>query len=130
LVGRYNTPDRFRAALEQRLKNQAIKERVNLQRLRTAVAFDRFLARVCHEGQQQWALKGGYAMELQFIGARATKDLDLTLTGKRSELDIGDQATMRQLLQAAVNTNELDFFQFLVGEPTVDVDVDVDGAPY
>ncbi|HEY3367557.1 MAG TPA: nucleotidyl transferase AbiEii/AbiGii toxin family protein [Symbiobacteriaceae bacterium] len=90
------------------------------------MAFERFLARVCHEEQGQWALKGGYAMELQMNGARATKDLDLTLSGKRSDMDISDPGIIRELLQNAIAENQLDFFEFLVGE-SID---DLDGAPY
>lgn len=126
MVGKYQTPDRFRTALLQRLHNEAIGQGKNAQRLQTAVAFDRFLARVCHLEQGQWALKGGYAMELQINGARATKDLDLTLSGKRSDLDISDPAIIRELLQNALAEDESDFFEFLVGEPMDDLD----GAPY
>ena len=52
---------------------------VDLQRLRRKVAFDRLLARFFVNGSNTWVLKGGYALEMRFAHARATKDIDLTL---------------------------------------------------
>jgi len=66
----------LRTALEERLKRISREQAVDLQRLRRQVAFDRFLARLFRHGDQNWVLKGGYAMELRFHTARATKDLD------------------------------------------------------
>jgi hypothetical protein len=43
---RYRRPEAFRAALEQRLKNEAETGGVALMRLRKRVAFERFLARL------------------------------------------------------------------------------------
>lgn len=46
------------------------------------VAFDRLLARMFDvnlPGRDGWVLKGGYALEMRFHRARATKDLDLTV---------------------------------------------------
>jgi hypothetical protein len=57
--GRYATGAALRAALEERLKQIARKENVELQRLRRQVAFDRFLARLFHDARTQWVLKGG-----------------------------------------------------------------------
>jgi len=52
---------------------------IDLQRLRRKVAFDRLLARFFVNGNNTWVLKGGYALEIRFTHARATKDIDLTL---------------------------------------------------
>lgn len=52
---------------------------IDLQRLRRKVAFDRLLARFFVNGSNRWVLKGGYALEIRFAHARATKDIDLTL---------------------------------------------------
>jgi len=74
---RYATAAAFRRALEDRLKDTARREGVDLQRLRRQVAFDRLLARLFHEAQPRplpWVLKGGYAMELRIKAARTTKD--------------------------------------------------------
>ena len=77
--GKYATGAALRAALEERLKQIAKTENIELQRLRRQVAFDRFLARLFQTADTRWVLKGGYAMELRFQIARATKDLDFTV---------------------------------------------------
>lgn len=79
---RYATAAAFRRALEDRLKDTARREGVDLQRLRRQVAFDRLLARLFQAGQPlalPWVLKGGYAMELRIKSARTTNDIDLTM---------------------------------------------------
>src|SRR5215469_6507423 len=79
---RYTTAAAFRRALEDRLKDIAGKQGVDLQRLRRQVAFDRLLARLFQVGQPlalPCVLKGGYAMELRIKAARTTKDIDLTM---------------------------------------------------
>ena len=55
---------------------------LDLQRLRRQAAFGRFLARLLQHAQTDWVLKGGYAVELRFHTARATKDLDFTVRAK------------------------------------------------
>jgi len=72
----FNSAADFRRSLETRLKN--LSKGDNLQRLRRKVAFDRLLARLFTSEEQQFFLKGGYAMELRLKTARATKDIDLT----------------------------------------------------
>ena len=79
---RYSSATALRTALEERLKQVARDEGIDLQRLRRQVAFDRFLARLFLSGQRDWVLKGGYAMELRFRRARTTKDLDFTVRVK------------------------------------------------
>ena len=76
---KYATGAALRAALEARLKEIAKAEAVELQRLWRQVAFDRLLAQLFPGSDTQWVLKGGYAMELRFRIARATKDLDFTV---------------------------------------------------
>jgi hypothetical protein len=76
---KYATGAALRTALEERLRGIAREEAVDLQRLRRQVAFDRFLTRLFSRPGSSWVLKGGYAMELRFQTARATKDLDFTV---------------------------------------------------
>ncbi len=54
---------------------------VDVGRLRKQVAFDCFLTRIFPSGSDEagCVLKGGYALKLRFLHARATKDIDLTL---------------------------------------------------
>ncbi|QOY88534.1 nucleotidyl transferase AbiEii/AbiGii toxin family protein [Paludibaculum fermentans] len=114
----YNSGAALRTSLEERLKRSAHEEAVDLQRLRRQVAFDRFLARLFQDRQTDWVLKGGYAMELRFHAARATKDLDFTVRAKSSGV-LG-------YLQEAGALDIGDFFSFRIGEATMDLD----GAPY
>lgn len=112
----------LRTALEERLKRISREESVDLQRLRRQVAFDRFLARLFRSGRSDWALKGGYSMELRFRTARATKDLDFTV--RTAPSGAGD--AILDCLQDAGALDIGDFFMFRIGEATMDLD----GAPY
>ena len=76
---KYASGTALRTALEERLKRVSREEGIDLQRLRRQVAFDRFLARLFRAPNNNWVLKGGYAMELRFQTARTTKDLDFTV---------------------------------------------------
>jgi predicted nucleotidyltransferase component of viral defense system len=75
---RYRTPDRFRAALDERLRCQAASGNVPLMRLRKVAAFERWLARMAVAAPRRWVLKGAFALQLR-LGARmrSTKDIDL-----------------------------------------------------
>jgi len=120
--GKYATGAALRAALEERLKQIAKTENIELQRLRRQVAFDRFLARLFDSADTQWVLKGGYAMELCFQIARATKDLDFTLRAVSTQ---GGDAVLGYL-QETGRRGLNDFFSFRVGAPMMDLD----DAPY
>jgi hypothetical protein len=120
--GKYATGAALRAALEERLKQIAKTENIELQRLRRQVAFDRLLARLFQSAETQWVLKGGYAMELRFQIARATKDLDFTV---RTVFASAGDAVLEHL-QEAGRRDLNDFFLFRVGDPMMDLD----GAPY
>lgn len=104
----YKTAAAFRQALVDRLKQQAKLEGVDLDRLQKRLAFERFLARLFHAGDERWVLKGGYALELRLKGqARATQDLDLNVPPLPSD-DLLEQ------LQVAAETDLKDFFEFRV----------------
>jgi len=129
---RYATAAAFRRALEDRLKDTASREGVDLQRLRRQVAFDRLLARLFQAGQPlalPWVLKGGYAMELRIKSARTTKDIDLTMRSIFKSEDKKDGkknlAVLEKLQEAAAFSSD-DFFVYTIGEPIADLDA----APY
>jgi hypothetical protein len=105
--------------LEERLNTLARAESVDVMRMRRQLAFDRLLARLFHAPGSPWLLKGGYVMELRIQRARTTRDLDL---GYKSILG----GKMRELLQQAAAVNMKDFFSFLIGESTLDLEA----APY
>ena len=123
----YSTPTAFRRALEDRLKQRAKADGLDLQRLMREVAFDRLLSRLFARKDADWILKGGYALELRMKQARATKDIDLTLRhslGTDKELPLKD-AIFEALAKAAAR-NLGDFFSFSIGEAMLDLDA----APY
>lgn len=80
MIGPYDTPQAFRAALEARLRNVARQQGTDLQRLQWRIAFERLLARLFAGDDPPWLLKGGYALELRLQDrARSTLDLDLSV---------------------------------------------------
>jgi hypothetical protein len=75
---KYATPEAFRAALDQRIRNEAVTSGVTVMRLRKRVAFERFLARLAIVDPQRWVLKGAFALDLRLgLRTRTTKDIDL-----------------------------------------------------
>jgi len=129
----YATAAALRRALEDRLRQTASTQQVDLARLRRQVAFDRLLARLFHSEDAPWALKGGYAMELQLQVARTTVDIDLTLRSglNLSPKDASSNETVREMLQDAAGLNLRDWFVYAVALPVMDLDgVPFGGARY
>ena len=80
-MDRYGVPQAFRTAPEDRLRNLAQRQGIDLQRLRRRVAFERLLAHLFEDAGAPGHLKGGFALELRLQDrARSTVDLDLTVT--------------------------------------------------
>ncbi|HMD70182.1 MAG TPA: nucleotidyl transferase AbiEii/AbiGii toxin family protein [Bryobacteraceae bacterium] len=121
----YAAAGAFRRALEDRLKRIAHDEKVDVNRLRRQVAFDRLLARLFLPDLPTWVLKGGYALELLFDTAHATIDIDLTIPGVDAA---GGQPNevIRQMLQEAAGASLDDWFEFAIAAPIMDLDA----APY
>jgi hypothetical protein len=91
---RYATPEAFRAALEDRLKD-AQNETVGLSRLRKRVVFERLLARLTAQAAGEWVLKGGFALELRLDElSRSTKDIDV-------DWSLSEEDATERLLDAA-----------------------------
>jgi predicted nucleotidyltransferase component of viral defense system len=102
---RYRTPEAFRAALDQRLKNEAATAGVALVRLRKRVAFERFLARLSAAEPKGWVLTGAFALDLRLgLQTRSTKDIDLA----RAD----DEQAATEHLSAASAIDLGDFFDF------------------
>ncbi len=122
----------MRTALETRLQDLARREATDIQRLRRRVAFDRFLARLFvaePPERYHWFLKGGYAMELRMRLARATRDIDLTMTASSLVVDVGAGAEyIRALLQEASSAQMPDGFIFLVSESMLKLDAAPEGG--
>jgi hypothetical protein len=125
----YATAGAFRAALEARLNERARRDGADLGRLRRQVAFDRLLARMfdpTHPVRDGWALKGGYALEMRFLRARSTKDLDLTV--RRREGSPQSAASLRERLLVAGSVELPDFFTFEIGEAMADLNQAPEGG--
>jgi hypothetical protein len=130
--GRHATASAFRRALEDRLQRISRRDHIDLQRLRRKVAFDRMLARFFTRDPAPWVLKGGYLMELRLHTARSTRDVDLTLREKAlpaatDERKDKNQA-IRELMQEHASTNLEDFFVYVIGNATMNLDVPVAGG--
>jgi hypothetical protein len=124
----YATAGAFRTALEERLKSASSEERVDVNRLRRQVSFDRLLARLFLNAAPPWVLKGGYALELRFKSARSTVDIDLTLEQIPQALVGAEQNNqiIRDMLQASAEVDLQDWFEFSIGAPIMDLTA----APY
>jgi len=123
---KYRTPEALRRALEDRLIASSRSGGGDLPRMRRQVAFDRLLCRLFANPDAPWLLKGGYAMELRIESARTTRDIDLAVRSLPGSGGQWDDAAVRLLLQDLANADLGDGFEFLIGEPTMDLDA----APY
>jgi len=85
---RYQSPEAFKQALEQRLRTSS-SSGVDFARRRQLLVFDRFLARVVEVMGDSTILKGALALELRLDRARTTKDVDLRLVGSPDDV-LGD----------------------------------------
>lgn len=122
MTRKYGTPTAFRTALEVRLNNLSKKHGADLHRLRRQVAFDRLLCRLFKSYPGNLFLKGGYSMELRIQRARTTKDIDLVLRAKTLAKREEQDQEILALLQSAARDDLNDFFVFLVGNPTLELE--------
>ena len=118
----YATPLAFKAAVEQRLRNEAAASAMNLQRRRQLFIFDRFLARLFHLLEDTVVLKGGLVIELRLERARTTKDVDLRMVGSP------DDVLTR--LQEAGRLDLGDYLQFEVAADPRHPEIDAEGMAY
>src|SRR5437879_4160456 len=102
---RYATAAAFRAALDERLKAEAAKTGLGLNRLRKRVAFELFLRRLVVVDPDRWVLKGALALDFRLrVSTRPTNDIDL---GRAD-----DEETAIEHITAAQQLALDDFFTF------------------
>lgn len=119
---RYATPAALRAALDQRLLQEATATGMDIARLRRRVTFERVLVRLALDDQDRWVLKGGAAVEVRLTDrARSTKDLDVAVRDQENGEDLREL-----LIEALAADPQGDFFEFRVDRFR---EVTVDGAP-
>jgi hypothetical protein len=114
---KYKNPEDFRKSLEQKLRNISSKLNQDLERTRRKVAFERFLARLFYKKSNTWLLKGGYAMELRFDIARATKDIDLMLSDFKQFIKDDENKSLLEVLREDSSIDLEDYFEFFISEP-------------
>jgi predicted nucleotidyltransferase component of viral defense system len=124
----FNNPSEFRTSLETRLNNLSKASNEDPQRIRRRVAFDRFLSRIfsLDKAKERFFLKGGYAMELRFNTARATKDIDLTYLKEGGDSWKSKDQEIAEILREAALLNLGDYFEYRVSQETEEIG----GAPY
>ncbi len=105
MAQRYDTARAFKQALEDRLRRRAQDE--DIGRFRQRAVFERFLARVAGHLGDRVVLKGGIALQLRIKGARATRDVDLRMSGDPSRL-------LEELRRAGQLALDGDFLTFTV----------------
>ncbi len=116
----------FRKQLETNLRTHSYKTGEDIQRLRRKVAFDRLLARIFTQEPSFFFLKGGYAMELRIVRARATRDMDLTYFKRVNDAKEPLSELILQELQTLARIDLNDFFTYQIGQPQSDIE----NAPY
>lgn len=121
-VRTYPSAAAFKEALESRLRADCARTGRSLGRQRQLLVFDRFLARVFAELGDRVILKGGVVLELRLARARATKDIDLRVTG--------DPATLEAQLRAAVARDLGDHLTFEVAPDAAHPMIEGEGVVY
>lgn len=102
----YKTPEAFKAAVDQRLR-QLAGPGAAITRRRQLLVFDRFLARIGRVFGDAAMLKGGLVLEVRLDRARTTRDIDLRMSGS--------PASLLERLQEAGRLDLGDFMRFEVG---------------
>lgn len=102
---KYRSSAAFRMAMERHLAGESQTSGLSIQRLRKAVTFDRYLARLQDVAPNAFTLKGGVALDYRLDQrGRATKDIDMV------RLD-GEERALADL-QRAARTSLDDYFEF------------------
>jgi hypothetical protein len=118
MASKYESPQAFRQALDERLRKEHFRSGIPQDTLRKKVLLERLLARLFARTDAPWLLKGGYALELRFRPrARTTRDIDLSLgevAGSPLETRLDH---VRDALQRAGELDLDDFLRFEIGRP-------------
>ncbi len=110
-MDRYASPEDFRTALEDRLRDRARATNTAIDRLRRRVVFERLLARLEASMPGRWVVKGAMALEIRLTDrARRTRDIDLAFRDDTRDLQ-------ERLVEALAADTSGDGFTFLVAAP-------------
>jgi hypothetical protein len=119
-----STPQQFRASVESRLSPVATGTGRSVNRTRTLLVMERFLARMVAVAPDAFVLKGGLALELRLAQARTTRDVDV--------LARGDADGAEALLQRAASfvSDPPDHIAFTVAPNADAPEISGDGVRY
>lgn len=120
---KYKSAQDFRMAIQDKLLVKAKELDIDIQTLYRHTASSQFLARLFNGDQIDWALKGGYALELRLQESRTTKDVDLTLKDSkifRTSIENQNKA-LHELLVEKSKIDLEDYFVFQVSAPIIDL---------
>jgi predicted nucleotidyltransferase component of viral defense system len=123
----FGSPAAFKASLEDRLKRIAAERGLPINALRLKLVIERLLARLFHESEPPWLLKGGYAMELRYRPrARTTRDIDLTVNRFAEDESLSARLDkIREELQTAADIDLGDYLAFQI----LTAQTELQGAP-
>lgn len=118
------SPLAFRISVDERLRKEAAASGRPINRARTLLIMERFLARVVQEAPGALVLKGGLALELRLDRARTTRDVDMRAFGSPDEIP--------ELLARVAATRPLpeDFIDFRVEANRHRPEIDGEGVRY
>jgi len=104
MARKFGSAAAFRTSLEAHLRKRAEERNMPLSTLQLKFVIERLLARLFHNPNPPWLLKGGFAMDLRFrTRARTTKDVDLSIALVPVEATSNLVGVVRERLQEAVD---------------------------
>lgn len=115
-------PMQFRVSVDDRLRREALAMGRPLNRVRTLLVMQRFLARMVAVAPEAFVLKGGLALELRLARARTTRDVDVLARGD------ADGADALLLRAASFVSDPPDHIVFSVGPNPDAPEIDGDGV--
>lgn len=118
------SPAAFRASVEQRLREEATRSARPINRVRTLLIMERFIARLAAVGPDVLLLKGGFALELRLDRARTTRDIDLRAIGSPNDL----ASVLRRAAEVRLEPDDL--IEFSVAPNAEHPEIDAAGYHY
>ena len=118
MARKFGSAAAFKTSLEAHLRKRAEERKVPLSTLQLKFVMERLLARLFHNPDPPWLLKGGFAMDLRFRPrARTTKDVDLSIALVPAQANADLLGAVREQLQEAADQDLGDYLSYRIGEP-------------
>lgn len=113
MAKKYPNAESFRQALTAKLQTISKIEGKSIESFQYRVVFEQFLARVFHDKNESWVVKGAYSLELRYKDEdinRTTTDIDFVL----KELKNLSQDDILEMLKKICKIDLEDWFSFEV----------------